>query len=56
MRTPRIKRVDPSQAGALPGVRRVFTGAELEGVLEPLGVPFSPEVLRRSTSARSGLA
>ena len=41
----RIKRVDPSRAGALPGVRRVFTGAELEGVLEPLGVPFSPEVL-----------
>ncbi|MGD9765092.1 MAG: xanthine dehydrogenase family protein molybdopterin-binding subunit [Candidatus Binatia bacterium] len=41
----RIKGIDASKALALPGVHRVFTGAEVDGVLGPLGMPFRPEVL-----------
>ncbi|MGD9763955.1 MAG: xanthine dehydrogenase family protein molybdopterin-binding subunit [Candidatus Binatia bacterium] len=41
----RITRIGIDRALALPGVRRVLTGRDIEGVLKPLGVPFRPEVV-----------
>ena len=40
----RITRVDITKAQALPGVRRVFTGADLAGKLKPMGGAIRGEV------------
>ncbi|HZP41993.1 MAG TPA: xanthine dehydrogenase family protein molybdopterin-binding subunit [Candidatus Binatia bacterium] len=40
----RLRGIDARAALALPGVRRVFTGAELADVLRPLGLPFRADV------------
>jgi carbon-monoxide dehydrogenase large subunit len=40
----RIVRIDSSRALASPGVRRVFTGEDLVGVLGTIGLPFRKEV------------
>lgn len=40
----RIVRIDSSRALTSPGVRRVFTGEDLVGVLGTMGLPFRKEV------------
>ncbi|MGD9765473.1 MAG: xanthine dehydrogenase family protein molybdopterin-binding subunit [Candidatus Binatia bacterium] len=39
----RIRRIDTAAALALPGVRRVFTGADLEGRVKAMGLPLRKE-------------
>ena len=40
----RVTAVDVSRAAAAPGVRRVFTGADIATALRPMGQPFREEV------------
>ena len=39
----RIRGIDASAALALPGIRRVLTGADLEGRVKPMGMPLRAE-------------
>ena len=39
----RIRSIDASAALALPGIRRVLTGADLEGHVKPMGMPLRAE-------------
>jgi aerobic carbon-monoxide dehydrogenase large subunit len=40
----RLKNVDVSAAARAPGVRRIFTGDEIDKALKPMGLPFRPEI------------
>jgi carbon-monoxide dehydrogenase large subunit len=44
----KIQRIDLSAAQRSPGVRRIFTGADIANALKPMGLPFRPEVFPRS--------
>src|SRR5947207_5157849 len=44
----RILRIDVAAALRVPGVKRIFTGAEIATALKPMGLPFRPEVFPRS--------
>ena len=44
----RIVSVATSAALRLPGVRRVFTGPEVDAALKPMGLPFREEVFPKS--------
>jgi aerobic carbon-monoxide dehydrogenase large subunit len=40
----RIEKIDLGRASSLPGVRRIFLGVDIDGVLKPMGLPFRPEI------------
>jgi carbon-monoxide dehydrogenase large subunit len=40
----RLKNVDVIAAARTPGVRRIFTGEEIDKALKPMGLPFRPEI------------
>ena len=47
----RIRRIDPGPALGLSGVRRVFTGADIDGAIKPMGLPprqeaFPPSAIK----------
>ncbi|HZP41791.1 MAG TPA: xanthine dehydrogenase family protein molybdopterin-binding subunit [Candidatus Binatia bacterium] len=49
----RIARIDGAAALALPGVRRVLTGADVADRIRPMGFPFRPEVFPPTTFKQS---
>jgi aerobic carbon-monoxide dehydrogenase large subunit len=44
----KIKKIDTEKASKMPGVRRIFTGAEIASQLKSLGLPFREEVFPKT--------